>query len=124
MISCFVLICCILCHVAVLCQQGHNDLVGFTRPEHPLNFELFSDLKLCDANLTKCEADITKITSLFAKVANEHGALLLHDRALDIFEDIVYFMQTDHILGKRAAHILSVLSFAQGRTVQVSSSLL
>jgi hypothetical protein len=32
---------------------------------------------------------------------------------------VLYFAQTDHLLGKHAAHIISVLSFAQGRHVQV-----
>jgi hypothetical protein len=96
-----------------------NEVMGYSGPEHALNHDLFSLLKECDANLTACDASVEKITMLSAKIANEHAALLLHDRALDIFDDILYFMQGEHIAGKRAAHILSVLSFAQGRTVQV-----
>ena len=95
-----------------------DELVGYAGPEHALNHDLFSALKECDANLTACIGNIDKITSLSAKIANEHAALLLYDRALDIFDDILYFMQNEHIIGKRAAHILSVLSFAQGRVVQ------
>lgn len=99
--------------------DNSDELVGYAGPEHALNPELFTALKECDANLTECNNNLVKITTLSAKIANEHAALLLYDRALDIFDDILYFMQKDHIIGKRACHILSVLSFAQGRTVQV-----
>lgn len=103
-----------------LAAEPSDELVGYAVPEHALNQELFTALKECDANLTECNNNLVKITTLCAKIANEHAALLLYDRALDIFDDILYFMQKDHIIGQRASHILSVLSFAQGRTVQVS----
>ena len=115
---------CCLCAtlVSVDAQKAPiEDIVGYNRPEHALNHELFSELKACDANGTYCMESGQKITLLAAKIANEHAALLLHDRALDIFEDVLYFLQSEHTIGKRTAHILSVLSFSQGRTVQVTS---
>jgi hypothetical protein len=115
----FVILVCFLVVGNFLTNMGANELVGYSGPEHALNHELFSSLKECDANLTLCVSNVEKITTLCAKIANEHAALLLYDRALDIFDDILYYMQSEHILGKRAAHILSVLSFAQGRMVQV-----
>lgn len=96
-----------------------EELVSYELPEHSLNHDLFTALKDCDANLVGCIPKVDNITTLCARIANEHAALLLYDRALDIYDDILYFMQKDHVIGKRAAHILSVLSFAQGRTVQV-----
>lgn len=117
--SMLLLFICLFCAVWQTWQQNSNDVIGYSGPEHALSRELFDLFKQCDANLTQCVENTEKISSLSAKIANEHSALLLHDRALDIFDDILYFMQSEHILGKRAAHILSVLSFAQGRTVQV-----
>jgi len=99
--------------------EESEELVGYAGPEHALNHELFMALKACDADRESCVPNVDNITSLCARIANEHAALLLYDRALDIYGDILYFMQSDHLIGKRAAHILSVLSFAQGRTVQV-----
>jgi hypothetical protein len=103
-----------------ICSGVADELVGYDGPEHSLNHELFDALKNCDADFYQCTPKVDNITILCARIANEHAALLLYDRALDIFDDILYFMQSEHIIGKRAAHILSVLSFAQGRTVQVS----
>lgn len=100
-----------------------EELVGYAGPEHALNHELFMALKACDADRENCIPNVDNITTLCARIANEHAALLLYDRALDIYGDILYFMQNDHLIGKRAAHILSVLSFAQGRTVQVRNDL-
>lgn len=113
LVFCVLLLCCVHMPTA-------NEVLAYAGPEHALNHELFSALKECDSNLTACADNVDKITLLCAKIANEHTALLLHDRALDIFDDILYFMQSDHLIGKRAAHILSVLSFAQGRAVQVT----
>jgi hypothetical protein len=119
-VSRVVVLICLVFAINLPVSLGTNEVVGYSGPEHALNHELFSALKECDANLTQCDSNVEKITTLSAKIANEHAALLLYDRALDIFDDILYYMQSEHILGKRSAHILSVLSFAQGRTVQVS----
>lgn len=107
------------CLCAGVTTDEPEELVGYALPEHSLNHDLFSALKDCDFNPDGCIPKVDNITILCARIANEHAALLLYDRALDIYDDILYFMQGDHVIGKRAAHILSVLSFAQGRTVQV-----
>jgi hypothetical protein len=103
-------------------SQQIDHVPSYIHPEHALNNDLFNLLKECDTNQTFCRVEANKISLLSTKIANEHAALLLYDRALDIFDDVLYFMQSDHEIGKRAAHILAVLRFAQGRTVQVDSS--
>lgn len=110
----------ILAFTVICAGDAAEELVGYDGPEHSLNHELFDALKNCDADYYQCIPRVDNITILCARIANEHAALLLYDRALDIFDDILYFMQSEHTIGKRASHILSVLSFAQGRTVQVS----
>jgi hypothetical protein len=111
---------CICVWIGISQQVDH--VPSYIHPEHALNNDLFNLLKECDTNQTFCKVEANKISLLSTKIANEHAALLLYDRALDIFDDVLYFMQSDHEMGKRAAHILAVLRFAQGRTVQVNSS--
>lgn len=95
-----------------------QELIGYTRPEHPLNENLFNELKSCKLDFEKCGKGNRALVSIFNKISNEHAALLLFDRAQEIFEDILYYVQPDNALGRRAAHTLSVLSFAQGRYLE------
>ena len=96
-------------------SEPHN----LMRLEHPNNHELFNELKQCDADINYCDENFLRITQLCVKIANEHTALLLVDRAKRIFEDILYFSQPHSKLGQKAIHILSVLSFGQGNTQEV-----
>lgn len=96
------------------------------RVDHPFNAELLAKLQDCEANQwTTCPHSIlTQIYTLSAKIANEHCALLLYDRAQHLFEDILYFLQKDSsessYLRSKSCHILSVLAFAHGNIRQVS----
>ena len=90
-------------------------------PEHALSEELFQGIKQCDLDATYCSDHLLRLLQLSNKIANDYANILLYDRAQQVFEDVLYFMQTDHLIGQHAAHIISVLSFAQGRNVQVST---
>ena len=125
LISLFFILCVISCQHFCISQ----DIIGYIRPEHPLNEELFNALKSCESDFEDCgfpndsdaaAAAVRKITSLCVRIANEHAALLLYDRAQDIFEDILYYVQPDNSIGRLAAHVLSALSFAQGRFLEVN----
>ena len=89
-------------------------------PEHALSEELFQGIKQCGLDVLYCSDHLPRLLQLSNKVANDYANILLYDRAQQVFEDVLYFAQTDHLLGQYAAHIISVLSFAQGRHVQVS----
>lgn len=89
------------------------------RLEHPLIQVLLDEIKGCGYNVTSC--DQNKIFSISAKIANEHSALLLYDKAKSLFEDILYYIDRDSPVGAKFCHILSVMSFAQGDFEQVNN---
>ena len=93
---------------------------NFLHLEHPFSLELFNEIRKCDENATYCDDNIKNITSLCAKIANEHNQLLLVDRAKTIFEDILYFIGPQTKIGQRAVHTLAALAFGQGNQKEVS----
>jgi hypothetical protein len=97
---------------------------NFLRLEHPLNSELFSTLKKCGTEEKYCDLNFKIIAALCVKVANEHTALLLVDRAKRIFEDILYYTQSHTKIGQKAVQILAVLSFGQGSLQEVRDSMI
>lgn len=102
-------------------DQQQQEHIEYSKPEHSLNNDLFNSIKLCDTNVTYCTENLNYITIISTKIANEYANLLLYDRVEDIFNDILYYITTKHIIGKRSAYILSIVCFTQGRHIQAEN---
>lgn len=106
-----------------LCKGQRFEGVGaqesLFRVDHPYNEQLFAQLKECDETQKGCDDQLYKMYALFAKIANEHSALLLNDRAQRLFEDVLYFLGgRAPKLSRKVCHILSTMYFADGNIKQ------
>jgi hypothetical protein len=91
--------------------------------EHPLSPRLLALIKKCEENATSRSTNYADIIKLGTKIANEHSALLLHDRARSLFDDILYYLDVNLdetiAVASRIAHMGSVLAFSQGSLTDV-----
>lgn len=94
------------------------------RIDHPLNQQLLDELLKCKGEENECTKVASTIVSYSAKIANEYSVLLLYDRAKGLFEDILYYVEKESVIGKSICHILSTLTFSQGEIRQVSINLI
>jgi len=64
-----------------------------------------------------------------ATIANDYAALLLYDRAQELFSNVIQLHSLkssnkhSYLIAKKATHILAVLSFAEGNLINVRNFL-
>ena len=86
---------------------------------HYLTNEMFSELSRCNSDPAYCEDNYHNLTTMFAKIANDHAYLLLHDIAQSIFMEAFFTISPYSRLGKKISHIRSSLAFSQGDVAEV-----
>lgn len=107
---------------------GHNDLINHTVItlsddrvlEHPDISQILVHLHDCEAYFENCP-HTDNITSLATKVTNEYLSLLLPERALQLLDDITYFLHDrEELLRSKLKTLELAIHLAVGRNDKAS----
>ena len=89
-------------------------------PSHHLSTELSEELSVSFKNLSSCEQRSKVITSLVARIVNDHSILHLHEIVQNNLVDSLKKLPVGCISSSKIAYILSVAAFSRGSISEVN----